>query len=212
MLRAMPRATRRVVPFLIAVSSAACQAKDSEPTKAAATAAPDRPAEAPDGPWRLASFPNGGALVADRAHCTVSRVHDGTKWSRTVAPCDDTLEIAVALDSTAIVRTASTLFGFDLEGAEVFRVALSGRAPRPLAAPAVTRDSLAVVALGSQLVVAYRKGQEVWRSVLPASEALVTSPVGSQTEGVLLSSGAGVTALGADGSLRWKKPSAAAAK
>jgi hypothetical protein len=184
---------------LVAVDAAATVASSATASASAVSAIPKRE------PYqRLASYPNGGALVADPTTCNVSRVHETVRWTRNVSPCDQTLEVAVALDSTAVVRSPAMLIGYDVDGNETWRLPASQPLPNaPLSGVAVTKDSVVVVAESAQLVVAYRKGKEVWRFVLPASDPIVATPIGNQTEGVLVASARGVRSLGADGSLRW---------
>jgi hypothetical protein len=192
---------------LVAAAPAACQVHDPEPSptrESAPASAGIVPAAKRTSAPHVGTYPNGGALVVEPSTCSVTRVMDTVRWTRSVAPCDQSVEAVVALDSTAIVRTPEALLGLDPDGSELWRVPLADPPPpAPLAAPTVTRDSLAVIAMSPQLVVAFRKGREAWRVTLPASDALIAAPTGSPTEGVLLASARGVRALGADGSLRW---------
>jgi hypothetical protein len=195
----------RYAALLCAVSLFACDDRPApQKKKLLAPGEPGDAAVAPDMRPRIASYPSGGAFVGDPAACSVSRVHEETKWTRTLAGCEGGLEVAVALDSIAIARTAAVLVGFDPDGSEVWHVT-PGAPPPPavLAAPTVTRDSSVVIAISPDQVVSYRKGREAWRFVLPPNDALVAAPLANQTEGVLLLTRRGVRAIGADGMVRW---------
>jgi outer membrane protein assembly factor BamB len=131
----------------------------------------------------------------------------GLRWHASLPRCGGITEVVIARDSTAYVRTSFGLHAFTVEGSERWRMSVGGSpVPRNIFTPTVTPDSLVVVASSPRVVIAFRPdGQESFRFTLPDNESLVTAPLGNNTEGVLLLSSQALYALGADGTLRWRK-------
>jgi hypothetical protein len=134
----------------------------------------------------------------------------GVRWRAMLPRCGGVAEPVIARDSTVYVRTTYGLHAISVNGVERWRMAVSANpVPRGVFAPTVTADSMVVVASSTRVVVAFKPdGQEGFRFTLPDDESLIAAPVGNSTEGILLLSTQAIYALGADGTLRWRKASA----
>ena len=158
----------------------------------------------------MAAFPGGAVLVGDTSNCTVSRFEFGSKaavWSMVVPRSDGAMEMAVAPDSVSYVRTRRELLAVGVNGKENWRLSID---IEPLAGalltPAVTLDSLVVVATGARSLIAYKgDSTQAWRFLLAEDEVLVASPMGSRGEGVYVLTNRAVYNLAADGSLRFRR-------
>jgi hypothetical protein len=158
----------------------------------------------------MAAFPGGAVLVGDTANCTASRFEGSSKaafWSIIVPQCDGVMETAVAPDSVSYVRGRSSLIAIGTDGNQRWKLAMdTEQLPADLLAPAVTLDSMVVIAAGARLVVAYRNDSAIaWRFSVAQDEVLAASPMGSRGEGVYVLTNRALYALGADGSLRFRR-------
>lgn len=171
------------------------------------------PNSAPTGEsWATATvvaYPGGDALVADARSCNVSRVDGkvGVRWQRTITPCDGRLATAIAADSTAFVRSASSLVAISPEGAERWHLAVgSETVPRAIFAPATTLDSQVVVAATIHGVVAYKNdGEESWRFRVGDDEQLLSPPTAGLGEGAFVLTSRALYLVTSDGSVRWRR-------
>jgi hypothetical protein len=201
-----PNAGEPEKPYELAAAALA----SSSAATAVADGAPGPALDARDdttGP-RAATCPNGSAVVANPRACTLTLVaRDGQRWTRSLPACRDVLAPAVAADSMIYARSSDLLIAFSLDGAEVWRTPLPETRPPLLGAPTTTRDSLVVLATSPTSVAAYTgKGTRAWEMRLPADEPLTTAPTASGTEGVTLVTSTAVYFVGADGSLRARRP------
>ena len=158
-------------------------------------------------PLRFASFPDGNVAVADLASCTVTRVSaDAEAWRVPIAGCREYLEIAVARDSSVFVRTAGSIISLGSDGHARWSHP-STTVPRAIAAPATTLGSMLVLATTPSSIAAFpHDAPEAWQFTLPTGETLVTSPVGSLGEGVVVLSQTATYFVGADGTIRGRRP------
>lgn len=155
---------------------------------------------------RFALCPDGSAVVADAAACSLTMLGtEAARWRKPLEACKRFLDVTVALNSIVYARAPAILFAFAPDGRELWRLSIPVVDPA-IASPTATRDSLVVVATTASTVVATNpEGQEAWRFSLPTGETLVASPVGSQTEGVVLLSQSATYFVGANGVLRARR-------
>jgi outer membrane protein assembly factor BamB len=172
------------------------------------------PADAP-APKMVTSYPGGGALVIDASTCMASMVTREARrgWTRALPACDDIAVGIVAHDSVAYVRTGSGLSAIGPDGAERWRLLVSPeRVARSIFPPAITPDSLVVVAASAHALVAFKPdGTEAWKFSVGPGEVIVAPPVQGGGEGVLLLTSAATYGIASDGSLRWRGVPAAPA-
>jgi hypothetical protein len=198
--------TRASLLALLAALTAACQAQ-SQPVSAAPDAGKGAVAhDEPTAGLRFALCPDGSAVVADAAACSLAMLGtEAARWRKPLEGCKRFLDVSVALNSVVYARAPAILYAFAPDGRELWRLAIPA-VDASLASPTTTRDSLVVVATSASTVVATNpEGQEAWRFSLPTGEALVASPVGSQTEGVVLLSQSATYFVGANGVLRARR-------
>jgi len=159
-------------------------------------------------------FPDGAALVADPASCTLTTVglaSASAEWTKTIEGCDRDLQAAIADDSTVFARSATALVAFSRHGDERWRMALAGQIDPSLAGMAVTRDSLVVLATAPERIVAFDgNGKKAWEYRLPSDDRIARPPLANRTEGVVLVTGAAAYFIGAGGVLRARRPVAVA--
>lgn len=171
---------------------------------------PDNAGSAGGRAQTMAAFPGGAVLVGDATNCTASRFESGAKaavWSLMIPLCDGVMEAAVAPDSVSYVRVRRALVAIDLNGKETWRLAIdTDPVPWALLAPAVTLDSLVMIATGTRSIVAYKNDStQAWRFGVAEDEVLVASPIGSRGEGIYLLTNRAVYNLAADGTLRFRR-------
>jgi hypothetical protein len=163
----------------------------------------------------MAPFPSGAVLVTDATTCTVSRfegISKGALWSVILPQCEGVLEAAIAPDSVSFVRTPTALVAIGPDGKERWRLSVGNEPlPRGLMVPAVTLDSMVIVASTSRVVMAFKnEGVQAWRFSVGEDETLVAPPLGSRGEGVFLLTNRAIYNVGSDGTLRYRKPQAPA--
>ncbi len=192
----------RLCMSLCVLCVAACQPGSSPP----AVHPPSVQPSAAD-PLRFACFPDGNVAIADLAACTVARVSaDAEVWRVPIPGCAQYLEVAVARDSSVFARTAGATISLASDGRTIWSHP-TPTVPPSIASPATTLGSLLVLATSPTSVAAYpANGPEAWQFDLPAGETLVTSPVGSLGEGVVLLSETATYFIGADGTIRGRRP------
>jgi hypothetical protein len=155
---------------------------------------------------RHALYPNGSLMIADPFACRVSAIELGTlRWATDIANCGGLMEVAIADDSVAYVRTAKELVSLDPQGHERWRARCEEEVPRTSAAPTTMPDSRAVLVTGIRTVTAYQvDGKPAWHFPIPANEMIVGPPTGMRTEGVAVVTSQAAYALGPDGEVRWR--------
>jgi hypothetical protein len=147
--------------------------------------------------------------VGDGPTCTITALNNGNvRWRRSLPECLGRLELAWTPGSTLLARADRLLVAVRPDGAEAWRLALEEEAlPSNVRGVAALADSTAVLALSPTLVVGVsREGREVWRTQLAPDEPLVTSPLASPAEGVVLLGEQVATFLRSDGSVRGRLP------
>lgn len=196
----------------IGAGSAACKRTPPEGSGAIETTG-IKPAKGDDlaRAHTMTAFPSGAVLVSDTTTCTVSRYENTSKgalWSVILPQCEGVLEAVVAPDSVSYIRSPSGLVAISPDGKEKFRLGVgTDPLPRALMVPAVTPDSLVIVASTARVVLAFKgEGVQAWRFSVGEDETLVASPLGSHGEGVFLLTNRAIYNVGSDGTLRYRKP------
>lgn len=163
-----------------------------------------------DASSRLAIYPGGALLLGEPAVCRVSAIEsDRVRWMREFASCGGLVELAVANDSTAYVRTGDQLFAIDFDGRERWRTSFDAQVPRAIATPTAMLDSRAVVATSPHSISAYQlDGKPAWRFSTPTNETIMAAPSGMRTEGVGVATSHAAYVLGPAGELRWREAAA----
>lgn len=158
----------------------------------------------------MTPFPSAAVLVTDATTCTVARYEGTAKaalWSLALPQCDGVLEAVVAPDSVSFVRTPTGLVAIGPDGKERWRLGVgTDPVPRALMVPAVTPDSMVIVASTTRMVMAFKgEGVQAWRFSVAEDETLVAPPLGSHGEGVFLLTNRAIYNIGSDGTLRFRK-------
>jgi hypothetical protein len=158
--------------------------------------------------YTMTPFPGGAVLVTDAITCTVARYEvtaKGAQWTALVPQCQGALEAVVAPDSVSYVRTPAALVAIAPDGKEKWRANVDN-VSRALLTPAVTPDSLVIVAASARVVIGFRNdGSQAFRFSVAEDETLMTSPLGSRGEGVFLLTNRALYNVGSDGAVRYRR-------
>jgi hypothetical protein len=203
----------RAIPWLVVTALAVgCKEREPPPGSGALETTPTlansvgqrRFAELPG--LRHAIYPNGSLMIADPFACRVSAIELGRmRWAKDIANCGGLMEVAIADDSVAYVRSAKELISLDPQGQERWRTRCEEEIPRTSAAPTTMPDSRVVLVTAIRTVTAYQvDGKPAWHFSVPSNETIAGPPTGMRTEGVAVVTSQAAYALGPNGELRWR--------